>query len=400
MSSPQDNNRLRQQDLLTLDYQQLRLRLSGKVVVLVDSDAASQQRLHRFLENGGLTVRSFDNAATALETFVASTNVILLDWDADGSTGAANLRYLRRHHAQCIPVVLCGGDLKRVNQIRRDAAQGGAVAVLHKSTPPNELLRCIDTFLKEQKDQHALPEKITNTGRRESDRRQNRAPNNTPDTLPSTASTLTDGTHRDAASANSPSDQNENLLIDDALRRHIDTIAQHDASVMLSGESGTGKTAVAKLIHSMSVKRHGPFVSVNCASMPRDLIESELFGHRRGAFTGAISDRIGKSQMADGGTLFLDEIGDLPLDLQPKLLTFLQDRVVEPIGSNESRRVDVRIIVATHRNLRLACRQQTFREDLFYRLNVLQIHMPPLREQPNRVIQLAMETVQRWHVDL
>ena len=165
------------------------------------------------------------------------------------------------------------------------------------------------------------------------------------------------------------------------LLQQITRIAQLDSSVLLTGASGTGKTILARLIHQAGPRGARAFVTVNCAAMPRDLIEAELFGHTRGAFTGAISDRPGRAELADGGTLFLDEVGDLPLEVQPKLLTFLQDHTVQRIGSNKTHRADVRVIAATNHDLATMCREKRFREDLFFRLNVLSLRVPTLAER-------------------
>ena len=161
----------------------------------------------------------------------------------------------------------------------------------------------------------------------------------------------------------------------------IDTIAQSDAPVLITGESGTGKELVARTLHERSTRRARPFIAVNCAAFPETLLEAELFGHERGAFTGAVKRRDGRFKAADGGTLLLDEIAEIPLPAQAKLLRVLQEGTVEPLGTNESTRVDVRIISATHRNLRERIKDGRFREDLYYRLNVLDIEIPPLRER-------------------
>jgi len=166
-----------------------------------------------------------------------------------------------------------------------------------------------------------------------------------------------------------------------ALRRLIATLARSSATVLISGESGTGKELIARALHEASERRAGRFVALNCGAIPRELIESELFGHRKGAFTGAVVDRIGRFEQAHGGTIFLDEIGDLPLEMQVKLLRVLQERMVDPVGSMQPTRIDVRVIAATHRDLESEVAAGRFREDLYYRLNVLPLASPALRER-------------------
>jgi len=163
--------------------------------------------------------------------------------------------------------------------------------------------------------------------------------------------------------------------------RLIDLVAPHDTHVLILGESGTGKEMVARHIHESSGRAGGPFVPVNCGAIPAELLESELFGHERGAFTGALTSRQGRFEFADGGTLFLDEIGDMSLPMQVKILRVLQERTIERVGSNRSVRCDVRIIAATHRDLEARILEGTFREDLYYRLNVFPVQMPPLRDR-------------------
>lgn len=160
---------------------------------------------------------------------------------------------------------------------------------------------------------------------------------------------------------------------------HVGQVAPTDATVLIQGETGTGKELIAKAIHNISPRYAGPYVKLNCAAIPLDLLESELFGHERGAFTGATSQKVGRFELADGGTLFLDEVGDIPLPLQPKLLRVLQEQEFEPLGSSRTHRVDVRLVGATHRDLEEMVKRNEFRSDLFYRLNVFPIILPPLR---------------------
>ena len=180
------------------------------------------------------------------------------------------------------------------------------------------------------------------------------------------------------------------------VRKLIERVADSDASVLILGESGTGKEVVARHLHYYSDRRKNPFVPVNCGAIPPDLLESELFGHEKGAFTGAISARKGRFEMADEGTLFLDEIGDMSLPMQVKLLRVLQERVIERVGSNKSMNVDVRIIAATHRNLESEIKAGRFREDLYYRLNVFPIETPPLRDRGEDTALLVDDLITRF----
>ncbi len=173
------------------------------------------------------------------------------------------------------------------------------------------------------------------------------------------------------------------------IKAFIDKIADTASNVLVTGASGTGKELVASTIHARSARSDAPFVPINCTAIPEGLLESELFGHVKGAFTGAVSTRKGLFEEADGGTLFLDEIGDMGIELQSKLLRVLQEREVRPVGGSRSTRVDVRIVAATHRDLRSQIEAGSFRVDLFYRLNVIPIHIPPLRERPEDVRELA-----------
>ncbi|MCG6863572.1 MAG: sigma-54 dependent transcriptional regulator [Chromatiaceae bacterium] len=179
------------------------------------------------------------------------------------------------------------------------------------------------------------------------------------------------------------------------LRRLIAKLARSQAPVFISGESGTGKELAARLIHSQGPRKEGAFVPVNCGAIPHDLVESELFGHMKGSFTGAVSAKQGLFQAAEGGTLFLDEVADLPLDMQVKLLRAIQEKSVRSVGAQHEIPVDVRIISASHRDLNKQVEKQAFRQDLFYRINVIELQMPPLRDRPEDVPLLAERILDR-----
>ncbi len=176
----------------------------------------------------------------------------------------------------------------------------------------------------------------------------------------------------------------------------VEMVASSDSTVLLLGETGTGKELIARAIHNCSHRKNRTFVKLNCAAIPSGLLESELFGHERGAFTGAITQRSGRLELADQGSLFLDEIGDISLELQPKLLRVLQEREFERLGSTKTKQVDVRVVAATHRDLKEMILEKQFRSDLYYRLNVFPISIPPLRERPEDIPLLVRHFVQQF----
>ena len=179
------------------------------------------------------------------------------------------------------------------------------------------------------------------------------------------------------------------------LREMISRVSRSQAPVHIFGESGTGKELVARMIHESGARREGPFVAVNCGAIPTELMESELFGHKRGSFTGAVADKKGLVQAAEGGTLFLDEVADLPLHMQVKLLRVVQEKTVRPVGESREETVDVRILSATHKNLAELVAQGLFREDLFYRINVIELRVPGLRERPEDIPEIAQAILER-----
>jgi two-component system NtrC family response regulator len=178
--------------------------------------------------------------------------------------------------------------------------------------------------------------------------------------------------------------------------RRIEKVAPADVSVLILGESGTGKELLARAVHTQSTRKGGRFVAINCAAIPEQLLESELFGHEKGAFTGAVKQTIGKVEMADGGTLFLDEIGDMPLSLQAKLLRFLQGRVIERVGGRQEIPVNVRVVCATNKDLQALIGEQKFRQDLYYRISEVVVNVPPLRERRGGATVLAHALLRKY----
>jgi len=326
-------------------------------VLVADDDAAIRRLLANALEGAGYRTIVAADGSEALAALTEDVTVAIFDLMMPGATGQECLEQARQRFPDLAVMVVSGhGNIEDAVE----AMRCGAFTYLSKPIDREELL--------------AHVAQAARTARLARDNREMRQA--VSELQPSVDFVAGSGPAR---------------LLLNQIRR----IAQLDASVLLTGASGTGKTILARLIHQAGPRAAGAFVTVNCAAMPRDLIEAELFGHARGAFTGAVGDRPGRAELADGGTLFLDEVGDLPLEIQPKLLTFLQDRTVQRIGSNKTFRADVRVIAATNHDLSTMCREKRFREDLFFRLNVLALLVPTLAERMADMPALVRELLLR-----
>jgi two-component system response regulator HydG len=327
-------------------------------ILIVDDDASHRRMLGLVLSNHGFDTVEVPGGAEALGRFAAGEryDFVLLDMRMPRIDGMATLREIqRRRHDTRVILLTAYAEVRAAVE----AIKLGAVDYLSKPLDVNELL--------------ALMDKV-------------RPPATSG--LPSTASReKTEETEETAPPGRFGMIGRSSPMKE--LYGMIEQVAPSEATVLITGPSGTGKELAAAAIHNNGPRGAGPMLSVNCAALPEPLLESELFGHVRGAFTGAERDRSGRFELANGGTLFLDEIGDMPATAQAKILRVLQEGVFEPVGSSQSRRVDVRIIVATNKDLTREVEEGRFREDLFYRLNIVAIHVPPLRERKEDIPELA-----------
>ncbi len=320
-------------------------------IVAIDDDPLTLRLVSAHLTKSGLAHFTALTGTQGLELVDGNTAVVVVDLELPDLSGFHILEYLQQHHPNVQVVVLTGSD--NVNDAVA-AMRAGAFQFVSKPFVPDQFLVSV--------------EKAIAAWRMSGENQSLKT------------------THRQNVAVREIDSTGD---IHSQLMQQVEQIASLDASVFIGGETGTGKSTIARMIHQKSRRADGPFVTINCAALPRDLIQSELFGHIKGSFTGAITDRIGHAEVADGGTLFLDEIGDLPLDLQPKLLTFLQDRTVRRLGATESRKVDVRLITATHHDLATLCRTGAFRQDLYFRLLVLNLSLPALRFRSSELANIA-----------
>jgi len=310
-------------------------------ILIVDDEAGVRAALSGVLRDEGYSVDAVDSGEACLDRVVRTAyDVILLDIWLPGIDGLATLARLRERHVE-VPIVMISGHGNIESAVR--AIKMGAFDFVEKPLSLEKTVLVVANALRQRQ--------------LEAENRALRATVNRRLTI-----------------------VGESYVMGQ-LREQIAMAAPTNGRVLIYGENGTGKELVARTIHALSRRRTGPFIEVNCAAIPEELIESELFGHMKGSFTGATADRRGKFEMADEGTLFLDEIGDMSVKTQAKVLRALQEQVVEPVGGTGSVKVDVRVIAATNKDLTTEIRGGRFREDLYFRLNVIPIFVPPLRDR-------------------
>ena len=336
-------------------------------VFVVDDDQSTRASLSDLLRSMGLNVQTFASAHEFLTSpRPDAPSCLVLDVQLPGCSGLDLQQELAKGHAP-LPIIFITGHGDIPMTVR--AMKAGASEFLTKPFRDEDLLTAVAQALH---------------------RGRPMAPGQPP---PATAPpAAADDRRTDSCFA-------EIVGHSAALRRvlqQVELVAPTEATVLIDGETGTGKELLARALHTRSARHAGPFITLNCAAIPTGLLESELFGHEKGAFTGAMTQRLGRFELANGGTLFLDEIGDLPLELQPKLLRVLQEHTFERLGSSHTRRSNVRVVAATHRDLLAMVQQGTFRADLYYRLHIFPLTVPPLRERRDDIPVLVRHFAQQY----
>lgn len=315
-------------------------------ILIIEDEATNRSNLKEILEENRFQVEIASSISEAVENFALPTfNLIITDLRLPGQPGTDIIQL-----AQGVPVLVMTSYASLRSAV--DAMKMGAVDYIAKPFDQDDIVEIVSNILSKGEPIN-FGKKEVKTGFKISDLIYGRC---------------------------QPMKKVFKLM---------QKVAPTEATVLIQGETGSGKELAARAIHKLSARKDKEYICVNCAAIPESLIESELFGHEKGAFTGAVSARSGLIEAADGGTLFLDEIGELPLEAQARLLRVLQEGEIRRVGSTQSRNVDVRLIAATHRNLKALSRSGQFREDLFYRLNVVQVKLPPLRERGNDIVGLA-----------
>ena len=325
------------------------------VVFVVDDDMSMRESLRNLIRSAGLRVQTFSSA----QEFLASQrpkapSCLVLDVQLPGLSGLDLQQELAKANIQ-IPIIFLTGHGDIPMSVR--AIKAGALEFLTKPFDDEDLLGAIQQGIA----------------------RDQRAPKQRED--------IAEHKFGDIVGTSAPL---RNVL------NQVEVVAPTESTVLLLGETGTGKELIARAVLNVSSRSNRPFVKLNCAAIPSGLLESELFGHEKGAFTGAVSQKIGRFELANGGTLFLDEVGDIPLELQPKLLRVLQEQEFERLGSSRTIRVDVRLIAATNRDLEQMAAEKQFRDDLYFRLNVFPIRIPPLRERQGDIRLLVQHYVDKY----
>ncbi len=363
----------------------------GAPIYLVDDDVSVRESVGSLIRSAGFRAKTFASAQECLASLQAETpSCLVLDVQLPGLSGLDLQQQLAKADVQ-IPIIFLTGHGDIPTTVR--AMKAGALEFLTKPCDGEDLLNAIRQGIAHQQ---RARQQSRNLARHSFDGSIG-AGAELSDKLAQEKLDLGDETRSEA---NFEGIVGQSPVLREVLQL-VEKVAASDSTVLLLGETGTGKELIARAIHNLSPRCSHAFVKVNCAAIPAGLLESELFGHEKGAFTGAVAPRVGRFELADRGTVFLDEIGDIPLELQPKLLRVLQDREIERLGSTRSKKVDARVVAATHRALEEMIVQNQFRLDLYYRLNVFPIHIPPLRKRrediPLLVRHFVRQFAQRMH---